>query len=450
VSTKPGRNDPCYCRSGKKYKRCHLPLDEQARPAPAPPPPEEELDEPPQDDSDGVPDLIGGPGKFKDPWRFLKSLTRSGMVKRVPGLKQVFKENETLFNFLEHEEEIEAAAAKLPASAEDFGRLVDDHEAFTSRTERLFSEDSFARLRFIAADVDKAFQKVGYPPNSASTEAVFKVYRSALLFLASKDLREKLAMELLLRVPGYVKQGRMMDAHLITYAADVTADILDEANPFLLRMFLYGLEAWADKQGKEEEAFLRDLEWDPKMTSPEEIDAWLADPAKTARLQELMAAHPGLRGRSQATMKDTDRRMISLLDREDAACLLLKPEEIDPWADLLEQRLRPMVEKYGPKDGGKLSEAQEKEAFSSIYLPAVREMTKGIFIPDRLRKLVVELRAYRNRLFAAGDKTAVLYATGAISYLEREDEPALNVFLLNLVGRSVYGIGSSAKELPGE
>jgi preprotein translocase subunit SecA len=27
---KPGRNDPCWCGSGKKYKKCHLPLDERA------------------------------------------------------------------------------------------------------------------------------------------------------------------------------------------------------------------------------------------------------------------------------------------------------------------------------------------------------------------------------------------------------------------------------------
>ena len=27
---KPGRNDPCYCGSGKKYKKCHLELDEAA------------------------------------------------------------------------------------------------------------------------------------------------------------------------------------------------------------------------------------------------------------------------------------------------------------------------------------------------------------------------------------------------------------------------------------
>lgn len=27
--TKPGRNEPCYCGSGKKYKKCHMPLDQE-------------------------------------------------------------------------------------------------------------------------------------------------------------------------------------------------------------------------------------------------------------------------------------------------------------------------------------------------------------------------------------------------------------------------------------
>jgi hypothetical protein len=29
-TSKPGRNDPCYCGSGKKYKHCHLAQDEAA------------------------------------------------------------------------------------------------------------------------------------------------------------------------------------------------------------------------------------------------------------------------------------------------------------------------------------------------------------------------------------------------------------------------------------
>ncbi len=26
---KPGRNEPCWCGSGEKYKKCHLPEDEK-------------------------------------------------------------------------------------------------------------------------------------------------------------------------------------------------------------------------------------------------------------------------------------------------------------------------------------------------------------------------------------------------------------------------------------
>jgi uncharacterized protein YecA (UPF0149 family) len=30
---RPGRNDPCQCGSGKKYKKCHLEVDERERTA---------------------------------------------------------------------------------------------------------------------------------------------------------------------------------------------------------------------------------------------------------------------------------------------------------------------------------------------------------------------------------------------------------------------------------
>jgi hypothetical protein len=30
TKTPPGRNDPCHCGSGRKYKNCHLAKDEEA------------------------------------------------------------------------------------------------------------------------------------------------------------------------------------------------------------------------------------------------------------------------------------------------------------------------------------------------------------------------------------------------------------------------------------
>jgi hypothetical protein len=45
---KPGRNDPCWCGSGKKYKKCHLDADNQ------PPEEEEDLDETVEDAMEGL------------------------------------------------------------------------------------------------------------------------------------------------------------------------------------------------------------------------------------------------------------------------------------------------------------------------------------------------------------------------------------------------------------
>ena len=36
MPTKPGRNEPCWCGSGKKYKHCHLKEDQQTATVPPP------------------------------------------------------------------------------------------------------------------------------------------------------------------------------------------------------------------------------------------------------------------------------------------------------------------------------------------------------------------------------------------------------------------------------
>ena len=47
MSTQPGRNEPCWCGSGKKYKHCHLAQDQQAAATrPPAPPPIEAVDSP--------------------------------------------------------------------------------------------------------------------------------------------------------------------------------------------------------------------------------------------------------------------------------------------------------------------------------------------------------------------------------------------------------------------
>jgi len=144
------------------------------------------------------------------------------------------------------------------------------------------------------------------------------------------------------------------------------------------------------------------------------------------------------------------RKAVDLLNREDSARLLLGAEEIQPWEALLLEKLQAMMGEIGPLEPGvKASRARRKKAFDQFYLPAMREIAKGIFTPERIRRLVAELRAYRKDLAAAGDKTAMMCATSAILYLEHEDEPEMNAFLVNLCARSAIKCAAAAELQPG-
>src|SRR5712671_3515990 len=99
MNTEPGRNAPCYCGSGKKYKRCHLPLDEAAHPAPAPGRFDNDEQSPDEPD-EGAPGRRLEMGNFKNISDVFKLASSSGLMKRDPGLRKIFKENETLLTYL--------------------------------------------------------------------------------------------------------------------------------------------------------------------------------------------------------------------------------------------------------------------------------------------------------------------------------------------------------------
>ena len=62
----------------------------------------------------------------------------------------------------------------------------------------------------------------------------------------------------------------------------------------------------------------------------------------------------------------------------------------------------------------------------------MREMADSIFTRDRILELAADLRKYRSERFATGDRTTADRAMGAINYLEREDSPGENTFVINL------------------
>jgi hypothetical protein len=109
-----------------------------------------------------------------------------------------------------------------------------------------------------------------------------------------------------------------------------------------------------------------------------------------------------------------------------------------------------MMTEIGPvQPGVKPSRAQIKKAFDQFYLPAMREVTKGIFTPERIQRLVAELRAHRKQLAGRGDTDAIPCLTSAILYVEQETEPEMNSFLVNVCARSVSKAGAIEEEQAG-
>jgi hypothetical protein len=220
-------------------------------------------------------------------------------------------------------------------------------------------------------------------------------------------------------------------------------------------MFLYGLEAWGAEQEASRDAVLHEagFRFGPD-SDPEEVESWLdkemADPESAGRWQCLLDAHPELQANCGDTFQLMARKAADLFNREDSGRLLLGAEEIRPWEGLLVEKFQAMIGEFGPPAPGvKASKAQSKKAFKEYYLPVIQEMIKGIFTPERIRRLVAELRAYRKDLAAMGHKSAVMDATSAILYVEHEEEPQLNSFLVNLCARSVSKCGDAAEQEAG-
>jgi hypothetical protein len=468
VSPRPGRNDPCYCGSGKKYKRCHLPIDEQRQLAAPTSTPIEDAAEPlhpgsnKQTDPDGTwtaedefpeitPDWGKAPGGMKQFAHAFKMASRAGLFKRNPELRRMFKDNETLLNYLAHQDEIEAALKKLEPYHADFDRLCQDAAAFERQSQALFAEPAFVPFRFTAAELRKAFAEVGIPTLGGDPEKSGKLLRKALLFLATKERRDDLSMRLLLLMPDYVHQGRHLDALLIECCAQMTAEETNDANPFLGRMFLDGLQAWAAEQDASRGAVLEDAGFHlGPDADPEEIEKWLdketTNPENAERWKRLIEAHPELQVNPEDSFQLMSRQAVDLFDREDAARLLLSADEIRPWDTLIVEKLQAMYNEVGLlQPGPEVSEAKSKKAFDQFYLPLMQEVAKGIFTPDRIRQLVALLRAYRKELAIAGDKNALASVTSAILYVEREREPEHNTFLLSLCARSVSKLGEAAE-----
>lgn len=443
---KPGRNDPCPCGSGKKYKRCHL-ADDEARAsagraaasklaandaaAPAPLPPAN-----PQQ-------IIG----------LLKTLASQGTATERADFTRLLEESRTTLDYMSRQPDIESASAILEPHRGEFLKLTQDPDALMKRAQALFAEPRFAPLRFTAADIQRAFDCVGQPAfGLVAADRTVKLLRAAILHLADKPRRSSMAMSLLIHLPDVVAEDRLLDGWIIQHTAFETTEVPDESNPFLFAMFSFGYDAWADEKNARNDAFAREIGFDPEQLrnmTPAELDACLArmqdDPATMARLETFLNANPGERAQTNATLDAIEKESVELLQRDDAAGPLLTPEEMEPWLPVLNERLLVLLEPLRQPDASLPPDPALGQRVMDELWPLLGEMAEGIFTPERIQQLIQRIKAFRDERHAGGDKQIIGQCLGATNQLEREASPAKNYFLKSLCFFSLRASGREAE-----
>jgi DNA-binding transcriptional MerR regulator len=367
-----------------------------------------------------------------------KLARKSSSRKDRAEFEDLLARTQPILEYIKQEPAIEAASQAIAAQRADFDKLAKDEEAYLQRTRALFAEERFVPLRFTADDVRRAFDTVGQPTPGSSDDTFVETVRKAILHLADKERRSQLAMSLLMHLPDYVAANRPLDAWILQHCSYLTGEDRDESNPFLFQMFSYGYDGWVAQQRGHEEAMLRQLGMDTSRLegmSMEEIDAWLqeqqADPAKRARMEEVLLANPQQRAQAEANLEQLERDAHKLLEREDAAHLLLPLEDAQPWLPRLNEGWASVYEQFPDIADPSPSPAASK-AFMDAIFPMVGEMVVQLFTRERIRQLTERLRIYRNARHAAGDKQAVTLANGAIVSLGEERDPASSRFLYAL------------------
>jgi len=398
---KLGRNDPCYCGSGKKHKRCCLGKAGEAAPSDAIVTPEAS----PSDDASTNP-LI-----FAEPPDVMSSDYWNRLEKQLP--RKLRKENAHLFKqikayaaFEAQKPEIEAAHEALEKYRKKFERLTRNTGKFLKRAEKLFAEEPFEAMRFSAGDLQRAFESVGYPPFGAAGELHFENMRKTIEFLVDGDQRGVLSRQLIQLLPDYVAAGRHIDAWIVQHSAFLmTEDTSEGCGPFLMCMFMHGMREWEDEREREQLNVFHKLGVDPEdirrrgIAGVESlVQEMMAKEGASEELEQFLNAHPDLKALTEAQCGASEDAAIQLLQREDARNLLLAPAEIEPWFPVFEQRIgeHPGI----PESVDRSEEPDEglQQEFFDIIYSTCAEMAGEFFTKPRLDRLTDKIHAYHRNL----------------------------------------------------
>ena len=436
MSADYGRNDPCPCGSGKKFKKCHIGREHQLPPvrqeavAPVPAPAFRVQKEKKLHVQDG-----------KEALAMLQEMVRKSADSNKPEIRALVAQTKEVLTYYERQSQIEAASNALESKREEFLKWLENKEAYLDRARDLFKENAFVSMRFSSAEVKQACIQAGHlVPGIVAGDEDANSIMAAILSLANSERRQTLSLKLLSLIPDYVAAGRYMDGWIVRLCAYDTMDKERESNPFLYNMFVHGYDDWMQIERNQKEELLRKagLDLDRLRTMKmDEIEAFFnsmkEDPAQKAKLEQILAANPNVKEQTTATMQKMESQADELFKRDDFKEFHLTIQDIEPFGPRIESRCQEWRKQHPEIDFENLSNPKTVEAVGEITFNFLCEMASSLFTSARISDLVVRLKQYRNARLEEGDIRTAKAAMGAIISLERDrDNPQNNRFLLRL------------------
>ena len=138
---KIGRNDPCWCGSGKKYKHCHMRHDEREQHA--------SLDTTEPEASSGT----ITPARVMQTRDLARQLLPQASPDKQQEIHRLLTEMDEAIEFEDKRSQIEVASQALEAHRAEFEALLKDWQAVADRSHALFAEEPFAPMWFTVEDI---------------------------------------------------------------------------------------------------------------------------------------------------------------------------------------------------------------------------------------------------------------------------------------------------------
>jgi hypothetical protein len=222
-----GRNDPCWCGSGKKYKKCHWQEDQRAAA-------ERAAKERAQLERL---EAMGHPSDAEMRQRYEKMTGQAPPPGPLPATVR-----DPIAEQWQQEQLGKQAREALEPERETWERYFQEHpEEFEEIANELAKDSFFDTYTLTDRNVRKVRSELGSPPEEGDGEALREFVTRAIGLTLDEADRDMFHVALLSRLPDLVEEGDFKSAYVVDTCAARVLDREAPVSPFLRDVVLRSL-----------------------------------------------------------------------------------------------------------------------------------------------------------------------------------------------------------------